>query len=409
VLIEIDGRSEVGRLEKEAQWALSANDLHSILDESSSQSPPELLDKARPLVDVLMAAFNAEKTIRQTLESVFDQDYRYFRFIIVDDGSTDGTADVIRDFRNQWQPILLVRQYHSGLVATLNEGLRYLSAPFTARIDADDYSFPRRFSDQVNFLQGNSGYVAVSSALYEIDQDGRLNGRVFRVDDLNVTHDFFAHPASEPYLPNSLLMIRTNVIKSLGYRYVHHAEDSDLCWRAQRFGRLAILSDLHGCYRIHTASVSGANVVEGRIQAVFSQLAALSARRVVERRPDLDFDPAALAEARAAGDLDSIMAAFESRLTAREYAYLRSASAMKLVELSSFRPYALEPSDIILLLDVVDPRSMSSGRERRLVRSMMYRCIRKFIRNAQIRTKLWFAYKYPWKMARAFIFRGRPP
>ncbi|MFZ1964051.1 MAG: glycosyltransferase family A protein [Roseiarcus sp.] len=409
MFIEIDKRSEVGRLEKEAQWAASANALHSTLDEPSFPSPPEFIGKARPLVDVLVPAFNAENVIRQALESVFRQDYPCFRLIIVDDGSTDGTADVIRGFRDELQPILLVRQENSGIVEALNEGLRYVSAPFTARIDADDYSFPRRFTDQVNFLQENASYIAVSSAFYEIDEDGRLNGRRYVGQGLDVRHNFFAYPAFEPYLPHSLLMMRTSVIKSLGYRHVHHSEDVDLFWRAQRFGRLATLSDIHGCYRVHTASVSGANVVEGRIQAVFSQLAALSARRVVERRPDLDFNRAALAEARVARDLERIAAAFESRLTSREYAYLRSASAIKLAEFSLFRPYALEASDITLLLDAVDLRRMSSGHERRSVRSMIYRCVRKFVRNAPTRTKLWFIYKYPWKMARAFIFRGRRP
>ena len=130
-----------------------------------------------------------------------------------------------------------------------------------------------------------------------------------------------------------------------GYRYVCHAEDSDLYWRLQEQGQLFNMTEVLGDYRMHTASVSSSSLQNGRMMALSSQLSGLSASRRRAGQPDLDFQPARIAAYRSAGSLDALMALEADRLEPHEQEHLRVAVAAKLLELTSYRPYELEVAD----------------------------------------------------------------
>lgn len=398
MIITIDKRVPADYSYSEAEWEKSNATLRQNIDVNT------LSDK---IIDVLMPVYNMEKTLLDALNSIFSQTYQLFRVIIVDDGSADDPISTINKFESKPQPILLIRQANSGVIDALITGLNYVSLlSFTAIMNADDMSFSNRFADQVRFLIKNDEYIAVSSSHYEMDEDGILTGGKFIGQGLDMRHDFFVYPAFEPYLPHSLLMMRSEALKKLSYRYVHHAEDADLYWRAQRLGRLATLHDIHGCYRIHTNSISGRNNVEGRIQAVFSQLGAISARRCVENRSDFVFEREYLAKARSAITLDNIVKLFETKLSQVEKEYLRAASAMKLVEFSGYRPYNLEFSDIQFLIENAKFAKISRRVERKTLRRSIYRTIRKFFRNAGLLEKYQFFLRFPWKTIQSFIING---
>lgn len=124
-----------------------------------------------PEVTVLMAVHNGERFVRDTIESVLAQTFDDFEFLIMNDGSTDGTEEIIRAFRDS--RIRLVNNgANLGLSRSLNRGIGMSSAPLIARQDADDLSLPSRLSKQMDFMKANPSHAVVGSWYAEIDERG---------------------------------------------------------------------------------------------------------------------------------------------------------------------------------------------------------------------------------------------
>ena len=102
-----------------------------------------------PLVSIILPIFNAGKHLRSCIRSLQWQDYANFEIIAIDDGSTDGSWDVLREYAEA-DPRLIVRtRENRGLIATLNEAIPLCQGDFIARMDADDIAYPERFAQQV--------------------------------------------------------------------------------------------------------------------------------------------------------------------------------------------------------------------------------------------------------------------
>lgn len=298
-----------------------------------------------PTIDVLIPVFNGAATVREAVESILSQTVRDIRVIIVDDGSTDATPAILRELATKDPRILVLTKPNGGIVDTLNAGLARCEAEFLARFDADDIAFPDRLAWQLEYLQSNPDCVAVGGGVEHIDEHGKPL--------LGLPHpgqptlaDATSAPAVEPYLMHPYLMVRrAAIVRAGGYRHVHNSEDSDLFWRLSEFGRLHNLERTLGQYRVHTDSISSASIVNGRIMAVSSQLAAMSALRRKAGKPDLVFAQKARDEYRAIGTLEGMCNIASRDLDAHEAQHLRIAAATKLMELARYRPYEIEKSD----------------------------------------------------------------
>src|SRR5438132_11921709 len=112
-------------------------------------------------ISVLMPAYNCGKYIAQSINSILNQTYKDFEFIIIDDGSTDNTEEIVLSFKD---PRIIYRKtVNKGTSAALNLGLSLALNEWVARIDADDLNVPSRLEKQVKFLNENPGYDIVSS------------------------------------------------------------------------------------------------------------------------------------------------------------------------------------------------------------------------------------------------------
>ena len=110
----------------------------------------------KPIISVVMPVFNEEKFIAAAIKSILDQTFKDFEFLIIDDGSTDKTAEIVENFKAQDKRIILVKKKKSGLIACLKEGISLSRGNFIARMDADDIAFPYRLSKQFDYLLKNS-------------------------------------------------------------------------------------------------------------------------------------------------------------------------------------------------------------------------------------------------------------
>ena len=297
-------------------------------------------------VDVLIPVFNGASTVASSLRSIQNQTVTGIRIVVVDDGSTDATPDLVQAISAEDPRIEYVRSpRNSGIVDALNLGLSHCSAPFIARHDADDLSSPNRFAVQLDYLRANPDCIAVSGTARHIDADGNPIGSHARPLSPE-TADPRWIPAREPHLMHPFLMVRRDDMAAVGgYRHALHTEDADLYWRLQERGRLHNLPDVLGDYRFHAGGITSRSIHNGMVGAVTSQLAAIAATRRRAGEPDLAFSHERLPAYGLATTLAGLIECGSTDLTLPERDHLRLAAAAKLVEQACYRLYRLRLTD----------------------------------------------------------------
>ncbi len=318
-------------------------------------------------IDVLIPAYNAESTLQAAVASIQSQTVSDIRIIVVNDGSTDRTGEILAEMAQEDARITILTRPNGGIVSALNAGLEISTAEYIARHDADDLAYPNRFREQLSFLEGNPPYVAVGSNVHHIDQDGKLIGTQSRfAGDVEPDPDWL--PSKEPYLMHPFLMVRREAIEKVGgYRYVVHAEDTDLYWRLLNIGRLHNLPAIHGEYRIHSGSISSASILNGRIAATASQLAALSYKRRVKGVPDIEFSPELRSRYEKLQTLDNIINFVGNTLNEEEHRYLKAATSAKLLSLMEYRPYDPDRDDCAFMGAALSDANIRSSTNKRIV------------------------------------------
>lgn len=107
------------------------------------------------LISVILPVYNGEKYLNEAIESILNQTYTNFEFIIINDGSKDSSLEIIKEYEKKDSRIVVVSRENRGLIATLNEGIEKCKGKYIARMDQDDISLPQRFEKQVRFLEIN--------------------------------------------------------------------------------------------------------------------------------------------------------------------------------------------------------------------------------------------------------------
>ena len=302
-----------------------------------------------PEVSFLLPVYNAELFLAETLASVLAQDFEDYDVLVIDDGSTDRSAEILDRFA--CPRLRVIRQENAGLVSALNKGLEVLDCDLVARIDADDICAPNRLSAQADFM-AFTGAEAVSSRSLHIDEVGNILGVAGAYGIFNARADWL--PAIEPYLPHPFMTARLQVLREVGgYRQAHLAEDADLCWRLSESFKIAVQGEVLGRYRLHTSSVSAKSLRSGRVQAFFSQIAALNALRRRESRHELAYE-VSMADALAVADRwDGLFALYWDQLSRQEQSYLRAAAPLKLLDLATWRDFHLPSEDVMAAAEAV--------------------------------------------------------
>jgi glycosyltransferase involved in cell wall biosynthesis len=209
-----------------------------------------------PAVSVLLPVYNGIRHLHAALDSILNQTLRDFEFIIIDDGSTDGSAEVLREYAQAESRIRLVSRPNKGLTVTLNEGVAMANAQLLARMDADDIAMPERLEKQVAYLREHSDCVLVGSAVLVIDPDGLPICQMCSEQ----THEEIDHAHLNRGWPmvHPVVMMRTAAIRRIGgYRDQYDTlEDLDLFLRLAEIGKLANLPHVLLKYRQHFSSVT---------------------------------------------------------------------------------------------------------------------------------------------------------
>lgn len=279
-----------------------------------------------PHVSVIMSVYNGELHLAEAIRSILDQTLTEFEFLILDDGSRDGSPAIIDVFAASDPRIRVIRQENRGLIASLNLLLAESRAPLVARMDADDVSLPTRLERQVAFLGANAEHGVVGTNMYLLDQRGIILECTYRnpLDHADIVAEC---EYGNPMCHSSVLMRRDVILAAGGYRLPYnYCEDYDLWLRLLDRTLLANLPDRLLLYRKSPGQVSAQHAVDQKIGAAIAWVAHLER---VAGRPDPTVD---LQELPSTEALDAMFGRSGIGITLRSKVALRlvySASAMR--------------------------------------------------------------------------------
>lgn len=207
-------------------------------------NPQKQLDS--PKVSVVMAVYNGERFVREAVESILNQTFTDFEFIIIDDGSTDDTWRILTEYAAQDSRIILIRnEKNQGIASSVNRGLARARGKYIARMDADDVTVPERLARQVQFLENHQEIGMVGSNMFFIDSFGNTrhsNWQRPQLHNLIKWRLCFENP-----IANQTILMRQSVVEQLnGYQteYESFSEDYDLWQRMSEVTRLANLPEV---------------------------------------------------------------------------------------------------------------------------------------------------------------------
>lgn len=226
-----------------------------------------------PTVSVLMSAFNAERFLEQAVRSVLDQSWTDLELIVVDDASTDRTAEILA--RLQEPRLKLIRQpRNAGLVQAMNTALEQAQGEFIARMDADDVAMPERLAQQIALLRARAELAAVGSSCVVIDELDKVVDRI----DVETEPAAIARKLMQwNQMVHPSVTMRTAALRELGgYRDLagRTAQDYDLWLRMAERWQLANLAAPLLRYRVHGAQLSVANLrVQSEAASLYRALA----------------------------------------------------------------------------------------------------------------------------------------
>lgn len=189
---------------------------------------------ASPLVSVIVPAYNAERFLERSLRSALAQTYRNLEIVVVDDGSSDRTAEIARGTGDP--RVRYLSQPNRGQGPARNNGIRASAGAYVTLLDADDYYLPEKVGRQVEFLEArpDCGAVFCDALHFFSEAPGRLYGRRADIPDGDV---FRALLRSSLVNPNTL-MVRGDILRG-GFFFCedrYYPEEWDLCLRLTRAG-----------------------------------------------------------------------------------------------------------------------------------------------------------------------------
>ena len=199
-----------------------------------------------PKISVVMAVYNRKEYVARSIKSILNQTYKDFEFILVDDGSTDNSSDIMKQYAKNDRRIKYIRQNNSGLAHARNTGSNYSQGKYIAFMDDDDISVPERLEKQLKFMENNPEIDACAAMQEFITPDEKNIGYQSVIGDLlprDITVLRYAFPL--PFTLGPSTMIKKEKFDAcLGFRVSPNIiEDMDFTLRFQEKFSAAIVGE----------------------------------------------------------------------------------------------------------------------------------------------------------------------
>ncbi|HEB72745.1 MAG TPA: glycosyltransferase [Nitrospirae bacterium] len=214
-------------------------------------------NRSEPPVTVLMPVYNAGEYLRASIEGILGQAYDNFEYLIINDGSTDDSGDIVNSY-NDPRIRFIENESNLGMIATLNKGLEISSHDLIARQDADDISHPERLGRQVAFMSSNENVALLGSLAKEMDENGRpiYEARFAKPSGSTGVKWYFLF--DNPFVHTSVMYRKHIILNEYGgYKLSDWCGDYDLWSRVAEKYAVAVLPEYLIKYRVHTSSLIG--------------------------------------------------------------------------------------------------------------------------------------------------------
>ncbi len=222
-------------------------------------------NKQLPKVTIVTSTYKHEKYLRKTIDSVLNQDYPNVEYIVINDGSPDGTEEILKSYgdRFYWET-----QKNAGEVPTLNRALRMAKGELVGKLSSDDYLYPNYVSEVVNVFLNNPEIIVTYTDFDLVDEDGRVMQNIQKpnFNDIMAVKNHLC-------LPGPGTLFRREIFDKLGgfYTGFRILFDMDFWWRASLHGIITRLPATLAAFRAHSNSQSntgGIRMAEETIQCV---------------------------------------------------------------------------------------------------------------------------------------------
>jgi glycosyltransferase involved in cell wall biosynthesis len=207
----------------------------------------------KPLVSVVMPAYNDEKYVGKAIESILNQTFKDFEFIIIDDASKDKSLEIINKYAKKDKRIIVLKNENNlKICKTLNKGIKIAKGKYIARMDADDWSYPERIKKQVEFMEKNPKVVICGGTMEVCNLKlNPINKREYNETNKEIRNKIFYW---SPFC-HATVIYKTNIIRKVGGydpRFPK-AQDYDLYFRLGNEGEFANLKDTLFKMRVNPA------------------------------------------------------------------------------------------------------------------------------------------------------------
>lgn len=231
----------------------------------------------RPALSVAMSVYNGAPHLGEAVESILGQTYGDFEFLVMNDGSTDASQDILEDYAKRDSRLRPVYRENKGLVASLNELIDMAQAPLLARMDADDVCLPERFEKQLAHLAQHPECGVLGTQMFDIDQNGTLIQTPGPDEDYSTTGAGTLHNIQHggPIVSHPTVVMRTHLARQVGgyHAAFKHCEDFDLWARLASLTQIWSLPEKLVKYRHWPHQVSTRFAYEQHVGAAISRLA----------------------------------------------------------------------------------------------------------------------------------------
>jgi glycosyltransferase involved in cell wall biosynthesis len=181
-----------------------------------------------PAITVLMPVYNAERFLTVAIDSILGQTFTDFEFLIIDDCSTDASADIIKAYTDS-----RIRYFRNeknlGISLSLNRGIELAGSPLIARMDSDDISYPERLQTQYDFIRAHPDGALYSCWVKVVGQDGHL----IREEHFK-SRFYYYNLTFVCWIYHPSIVFRKKEIQEIGMYTVPYAEDFELFWQISR-------------------------------------------------------------------------------------------------------------------------------------------------------------------------------
>ncbi|VGO12145.1 Putative glycosyltransferase EpsE [Pontiella desulfatans] len=215
-----------------------------------------------PIVSVVLTAFNADAHVGDAIESILKQTWTDFEFIIVDDGSDDGTRGIIEEFAARDDRIVFIcNEKNQGQPQSRNAAIEQATGEFIAIMDADDVAYPHRLKTQVEYLKNHSEIGVVASLVRMIDGNGKRLGMIggYAASAPEIVWRELTQLSSSMVHPS--VMFRRSLVRQYNLHYnpeYPHSQDKELWGRFLLHSKGTVISKVLLKYRTHANSISQA-------------------------------------------------------------------------------------------------------------------------------------------------------